>query len=256
MKTEIFKKISKIISINLKILALLIIIFEVFFGYYFRENNFGYIMRFERQKDQLYEVIHNGKKYIYNYKRNFYGFRGREIDPSEIKIIFQGKNMGKGNSIIEGIKIATGNYIIFQDADLEYSPQNYNLLLKKIIDDNLDAVFGSRIKNNADYHVYYLNKLAVLIFTKLINFFYNGQFTDTATNHKLIKTKILKNMKLESKSFALDFEISIKLSKLKIKYDEVAIDYKPRKYNEGKKINMMDALKSIYVIIINLIKKY
>lgn len=180
----------------------------------------------------------------------------KNIKNKNIKIIFQEKNWGKGNSIIEGIKIATGNYIIFQDADLEYSPQNYNLLLKKIIDDNLDAVFGSRIKNNADYHVYYLNKLAVLIFTKLINFFYNGQFTDTATNHKLIKTKILKNMKLESKSFALDFEISIKLSKLKIKYDEVAIDYKPRKYNEGKKINMMDALKSFYVIIINLIKKY
>ena len=96
----------------------------------------------------------------------------KNIKNKNIKIIFQGKNMGKGNSIIEGIKIATGNYIIFQDADLEYSPQNYNLLLKKIIDDNLDAVFGSRIKNNADYHVYYLNKLAVLIFTKLINFFY------------------------------------------------------------------------------------
>ena len=94
MKTEIFKKILKIISINLIILALLIIIFEVLFGYYFRENNFGYMMRSERQKDQKYEVIHNGKKYIYNYKRNFHGFRGREIDPSDIKIIFQGGSTG------------------------------------------------------------------------------------------------------------------------------------------------------------------
>ena len=120
--------------------------------------------------------------------------------------------------------------------------------------DNLDAVFGSRIKNNSDYHVYYLNKLAVLIYTKLINFFYNGQFTDTATNHKLVKLNILKNLKLESKSFALDFEIAIKLSKLKIKYGEVSIDYKPRKYIDGKKINFLDAIKSFYVIFYNLIK--
>ena len=178
----------------------------------------------------------------------------KKIKNKNTKIIFQDKNLGKGNSIIEGIKISTGNFTIFQDADLEYSPKNYNLLLNKIVEDNLDAVFGSRVKSNADYHVYYLNKIAVLIFTKLINFFYNGNFTDTATNHKLIKTNILKKMNLESKSFALDFEISIKLSKLNIKYDEVAIDYKPRKYNEGKKINMVDALKSFYVIIINLIK--
>jgi len=178
----------------------------------------------------------------------------KKINNKDTQIIFQKKNLGKGNSIIEGIKLATGNYTIFQDADLEYSPKNYNLLLKKIIENDLDAVFGSRVKSNVNYHVYYLNKLAVLIFTKLINYFYNGEFTDTATNHKLIKTKILKSIKLESKSFALDFEISIKLSKLNIKYDEVAIDYKPRKYNEGKKINMVDALKSFYVIIINLIK--
>ncbi len=178
----------------------------------------------------------------------------KKIKNQNTKIIFQDKNLGKGNSIIEGIKISTGNFTIFQDADLEYSPKNYNLLLNKIVEEDLDAVFGSRVKSNADYHVYYLNKIAVLIFTKLINFFYNGNFTDTATNHKLIKTNILKKMNLESKSFALDFEISIKLSKLNIKYDEVAIDYKPRKYHEGKKINVFDALKSFYVIIINLLK--
>ena len=178
----------------------------------------------------------------------------RNIKNKNTKIIFQNKNLGKGNSIIEGISISNGDYTIFQDADLEYSPKNYNLLLAKIIKDDLDAVFGSRVKSNANYHVYYLNKLAVLIFTKLINLFYKGHFTDTATNHKLIKTKILKRLKLESKSFALDFEISIKLSKLRIKYGEVAIDYKPRKYNEGKKINLIDAFKSFYVIIINLLK--
>ena len=178
----------------------------------------------------------------------------KKISKENTKIIFQHKNLGKGNSLIEGIKMATGDYVVFQDADLEYSPNNYNMLLQKMFKENLDAVFGSRVINNSDYHVYYFNKLAVLIYTKLINFFYNGQFTDTATNHKLIKLNFLKNLKLESKSFALDFEIAIKLSKLKIKYGEVSINYKPRKYAEGKKINFLDAIKSLYVIFYNLIK--
>ena len=102
--------------------------------------------------------------------------------------------------------------------------------------------------------MYYLNALCALIFTKLINFFYNGNFTDTATGHKLIKSNILKKLNLESKSFALDFEIAIKLSKLKISYGEVSIDFNPRKYNQGKKIRLLDALKSFYVIFYNLIK--
>ena len=95
----------------------------------------------------------------------------KDIRRDNTIIIFQKKNLGKGNSLIEGIKIASGDYVVFQDADLEYSPKNYNKLLQKMFKDNLDAVFGSRIKNNSDYHVYYLNKLAVLVYTKLINFF-------------------------------------------------------------------------------------
>ncbi len=179
----------------------------------------------------------------------------KKINNTNTKIIFQNKNFGKGNSIIEGIKLSSGYYVVFQDADLEYSPSNYNKLLRKMIDNKLDAVFGSRIKSNADYHVYYLNKFAVLIYTKLINFFYNGKFSDTATNHKLIKSDILKKIDLESKSFALDFEIAIKLAKLNVAFEEVPIDYKPRKYEDGKKINLLDALKSFYVIFSNLLKK-
>ena len=88
------KKILKVITVNFFIFILLVFIFEIFFGYYFKDNNFGYIMRSERQKDQIYEVIHNDRTYIYNYKRNFYGFRGKEIDPSEIKIVFEGGSTG------------------------------------------------------------------------------------------------------------------------------------------------------------------
>lgn len=105
MKTEIIKKILKLILVNLLIFIFFVIIFEIFFGYYFKNNNFGYIMRSERQKDQIYEVIHNDKKYIYNYKRNFYGFRGKEIEPSEIKIVFEGGSTGNQKFTPEEITI-------------------------------------------------------------------------------------------------------------------------------------------------------
>ena len=84
----------KILTYNIFILFLLIIFFEVFFGYFLKKNNFGYIMRSERQKNQIYEVIHNNVKYRYKYKRNFCGFRGDEIDPSEIKVVFEGGSTG------------------------------------------------------------------------------------------------------------------------------------------------------------------
>ena len=80
----------KIISINLLLFFILIIIFESIFGYWFKENNLGYIVRSDRQKKVLYETIHNGEKYKFFYKRNFYGFRGEEADPKDIKIVFHG----------------------------------------------------------------------------------------------------------------------------------------------------------------------
>ena len=88
----------------------------------------------------------------------------------------------------------------------------------------------------------------------MINFLYNTNFTDTATNHKLIKSSIFKKLKLYSKSFAIDFEISLKLGKLKAKCGEVHINYFPRKYREGKKINIIDGVTSLIVIISNIFK--
>jgi len=88
------KSAFKIFFFNILFFFFIIVIFELFFGYFFKKNNFGYIMRSERQKDQIYEVIHNGQKYKYNYKRNYHGFRGDEIDPSKIQIVFEGGSTG------------------------------------------------------------------------------------------------------------------------------------------------------------------
>ena len=165
------------------------------------------------------------------------------------KIIFQKKNLGKGNSIITGLKEASGELTVFQDADLEYEPDNYIKLIEYLNNNQLDAVFGSRIKNPEDYFYYKLNRFAVIYLSKLINFLFKGSFTDTATNHKLVKTEVLKKLNLVSRGFNLDFEISLKLLKYKFKCGEVPIKYYPRQHKDGKKISYIDGIKSIFVIL-------
>ena len=175
-------------------------------------------------------------------------FLHKLLSSNKYKIIFQKKNYGKGNSIITGIKEATGNLTVFQDADLEYDPNNYLKLIDHLNKNNLDAVFGSRIKHHEDHFYYKLNKFAVINLTRLINFLYKGSFTDVATNHKLIKTDVLKKLNLICRGFNLDFEISLKLAKYGFNYGEIPIQYFPRTYKEGKKINFFDAIKSLFVI--------
>ena len=170
------------------------------------------------------------------------------VASNKYKIIFQKKNYGKGNSIISGIRVASGDLTVFQDADLEYEPNNFVDLINHLKKNQLDAVFGSRVKDLEDHFYYKLNRLAVVYLTNLINFMYNGSFTDVATNHKLIKTEILKKLNLKSKGFNLDFEISLKLAKYKFKYDEIPIRYFPRKYKDGKKIDFIDGINSLFII--------
>ena len=174
---------------------------------------------------------------------------------NNFKIFFQEKNLGKGNSIIKGIKESTGDLVVFQDADLEYDPNNFNKLVDHLLKNELDAVFGSRIKNDEVYFYYKINRLFVIFLTKLINFLYRGSFTDVATNHKLIKKEVLNKLDLACKGFTLDFEISLKLAKYKFKYDEISIGYSPRTYKQGKKINFLDAIKSLFVIFYYFFRK-
>ena len=178
---------------------------------------------------------------------------------NNLKIFFQKKNLGKGNSIIKGIKESTGDLIVFQDADLEYDPNNFSKLVNHLLKNKLDAVFGSRIKNGkVHFHHGFNNyellkrrtmKYYVILLTKLINLLYRGSFTDVATNHKLIKREVLNKLNLVFKGFTLDFEISLKLAKYKFRYDEIPIEYHPRTDKEGKKINLLDGIKSFFVIL-------
>ena len=171
------------------------------------------------------------------------------------KIFYKNKNDGKGSAIIEGIKLATGEYTLVQDADLEYSPSDYSQLFKPI-DNDADAVYGSRFKGSEPKRIiYFFNRVANFLITFLVNCLTNINFSDVETGYKLVKTKLLKRINLREKTFAFEVELTMKLSKLNIKFYEVGINYDGRKYEEGKKIQLKDGFIAIYKIFYYFIKR-
>ena len=164
------------------------------------------------------------------------------------KIIFKDKNEGKGSAIINGINIATGNYVLIQDADLEYSPNDYAKIFEPINND-ADVVYGSRFKGSeAKRLIYFFNRVANFIITFIVNILTNINFSDVECGYKLIKTDLIKQIDLKEKTFAFEVELTMKLSKLPIKFYEVGINYNGRKYEEGKKIRFTDGFIAIYKI--------
>lgn len=173
------------------------------------------------------------------------------ISAQNVKIVLQTRNLGKGSSIRTAIPLCTGDYTITQDADLEYHPRQYKSLLLKALENNLDAVYGSRVLGDRRYHHYAVNYWAVRFLTGLTNRLFGSSFTDVATNYKLVRTELLKTLRLRCSGFDLDFEISNKLALSTRKIAEVPIDFEPRTYGQGKKINALDGLKALYVILRN-----
>jgi glycosyltransferase involved in cell wall biosynthesis len=174
----------------------------------------------------------------------------KQVSGKECRIIFKEHNTGKGSAIKEGLKFVTGDIVIIQDADLEYSPKDYPALIEPIISGKTGIVYGSRWLNHG------LDKVPLTIFklgrwfiTVLTNFLYGIRITDEPCGYKVFKTKIIKNINLEYKGFEFCPEITAKAIRLGYKIYEVAISYSPRKVSEGKKITYIDGLKAILVLI-------
>ena len=168
-----------------------------------------------------------------------------------LKIIYNSKNYGKGYSLRSGINHSSGDIIIVQDADLEYSPADYDKLLIPFIEADADVVYGSRFLGGGKYvriHFFW-HYLANKILTFVCNIFTNLNLTDMETGYKLFKSSHIKQVKLVENSFGIEPEITIKLAKKGLKFFEVPISYNGRSYEEGKKIGLKDAFIAVYCIL-------
>lgn len=179
----------------------------------------------------------------------------REIIENDLKtkvdlIILNDQNYGKGFSVRKGIDAATGDIILIQDADLEYNPSDYGKLLKPIMDDVADVVYGSRFVGSEEKRVlYFWHMVGNKFLTLLSNMFTNLNLTDMEVCYKVFRSSVIKDIKLEENRFGFEPEVTAKIAKKSLRVYEVGISYYGRKYIDGKKITWRDGFSAIRCII-------
>jgi glycosyltransferase involved in cell wall biosynthesis len=169
---------------------------------------------------------------------------------NQYKVLFHEKNQGKGAAIRTAVKEATGDFVVIQDADLEYLPDDYDKLLPLLINNEADVVYGSRFRNEENSKNFILkNKIANKFLTMLTNILYGAEITDMETCYKAFKREFIQNITIKSNRFDFEPEITAKVMKQKARLKEVPISYNGRGHDEGKKINWKDGVHAIITLI-------
>ncbi len=166
-----------------------------------------------------------------------------------VRIFLKDKNEGKGSAVVKGFKEAQGDLIVIQDADLEYDPRHYKVLLEPIREGLADVVYGSRFLGEARRPILFWNMVANKILTLVTNILYNTILTDMETGYKMFRREVICDMQIHARRFDFEPEVTAKILKRKVRLFEVPIAFNPRDYSEGKKITIWDGVEAMWTLI-------
>lgn len=173
----------------------------------------------------------------------------KQMNHTQATVLYHEKNRGKGAAIRTALPKASGDFILIQDADLEYAPADYPHLLEPLLDGRADVVYGSRFTGGTHRVLLFWHYLGNKVFTLLTNLLYNVNLTDMGSCYKVFRSDILKSMKLRSDGFGFEPEVTAKICKRKLRIYETPISYSGRTYAEGKKITWKDGIVYLWCLL-------